>query len=188
MRVRQQITYTGMAGFLFLILLVWTGADMSHLSAAVPQPEPSREQLCDRVPGLGTSVRIDWDWSSTPNATLYQVTAWNYTYQPIELDSVAISVEEVMDSTTGDPITTRSEIVNADGRTLEGKAYFRIPVSPEATLAPGQDTPAVTVGIRAPVGVRHFSATFRVRQVPHPNEESVTAGLINTGGHCEPLS
>ena len=186
MRVRQQITYAGLASL--LVLLVWTGADMSHLSAAVPRPEPSIGQLCDRVPGVGTSVRIDWGRSNTPNATLYRVTAWNYSYRFIELGSVAISVEEVTDSTTGESITARSEILNADGRTLDGKAYFRIPLSPEATLAPGQDTPAVTVGIRAPVGVRRFSATFGIRQLPHPHEESVTAGLVNTGGHCEVIS
>ncbi len=173
MRVRGQIASTALIGI--VLSGIWFGLGSGTLPPSGTRTVELPGRLQDRLTGAGTAVLVRTQ-DTDAAAMVYEVRAWNATHWPLKLDSAIITVERVTDLEAGTNITGKVEILGAHGHTSDGKAYFRIPVPGGTTLEPGQESPPVTVKVRAPNQAGDLAALFQVRRLApeEPRGSSLT--------------
>ena len=105
----------------------------------------------------------------------YVVRIKNQTGDPLVADSLVLVVDRLQEI-SGKEISDAVEIEGFDGRTKEGKPYFRIP-SDEAELAPYSESESVTISVSNPNYHRFFPPTVRVRGLRRSSGKAVESLL-----------
>ncbi len=116
----------------------------------------------------------------------YQVTVRNLTSDPLAGESLLVVVDGITDL-AGKDATDRVEAVGFDGKTKEGRPYYRVPVS-GTELAPFSESRPVTVRLRNPYYTILFTPSLKVRgqrKLPQANDaeavQSLTDALTRKG-------
>jgi len=145
---------------------------------------PSVDELPDITGSVIPVVTYDPKSSTTSGGHLFSggglsqrgdvrfiVRVRNQSGDPIEADSLILvvqklqSMSQLKDVTEGDLFSGQIEILGADGRTENGKPYFRVPVGGNAELEPYGESEPILIEIRNPQWVRLYPPVLRVRGV-----------------------
>lgn len=108
----------------------------------------------------------------------YDVSVRNLTPDSIIADSLIIILDKITnlagqdrEGLTGELLLDRFDVLDAEGRTDEGKPYFRIPMGPAPDLGPQTDSPPVSIRLRNRDYVAVFTPSFRVLGKKRPPPE-----------------
>ena len=95
----------------------------------------------------------------------YVVRVRNQSGDPIEADSLILVVQKIQEMARLRDVTDTLDLPGADGRTEDGKPYFRVPVGGNADLEPYGESEAILIEIRNPDLLRLYPPVLRVRGV-----------------------
>ncbi|HNP29808.1 MAG TPA: hypothetical protein PKK23_12225 [Nitrospirales bacterium] len=101
----------------------------------------------------------------------YVVRVKNQTGDPLIADSLILVVDSVMEI-SGKDISNRVGIEGSDGKTQDGKHFFRIP-STGAELPPYGESETVTIRVTNPDYLRFYPPGVRVRGIRRSSEKAV---------------
>lgn len=95
----------------------------------------------------------------------YVVRVRNQSGDPIEADSLIVVVQKIQEMARLRDVTGKLDLPGADGRTEDGKPYFRIPVGSKSELEPYGESESITITIENPDLLRLYPPVLRVRGV-----------------------
>jgi hypothetical protein len=124
----------------------------------------------------------DADILTSVSEVVYEVRIKNNTGNPLIADSVILVVDSILEI-SGKEISHRLKIEGIDGRTKEGKPYFRIP-SGEKEIPPYGESQPVTLRVSNPDFLRFFPPIVRVRGIQRTPEmamKDLVESLVQKG-------
>ena len=118
----------------------------------------------------------------------------NQTGDPIEADSLIIVIQKLQEMSqlrdvteSGDLFNGKIDFLGADGRTEDGKPYFRVPVGGNAELEPYGESEPIIIEIRNPQLLRLYPPVLRVRGVRRtPSQDFQNALQDSLGREVRP--
>lgn len=147
-------------------------------------------------PARAADTLVDMEGAVTPlirslgpdivsNEVRYEVRLRNDTAEPIPFHSLLIVLDrlsnpasEDRDAYKGDRLIAHVEIVNKDGTTPDGRAFFRLPIGSEPDLPPHRVSEPILVRIQIPDYMPAFPPAFRVLGQRRPGASASLAVLI----------
>ena len=154
--------------FLSTIVLLTVGVGAS----------PTVDELPDITGGVIPVVTSDPRSSTTSGGQLFSggslsqrgdvrflVRVRNQSGDPIEADSLILVVQKIQEMARMRDVTEQMDLPGADGRTEDGKPYFRVPVGGSDELEPYGESEAILIEIRNPDLFRLYPPVLRVRGV-----------------------
>ena len=103
----------------------------------------------------------------------YSIRVRNQTDDPIDANSLIIVVDNIIGLAQARNAMNDVEVVGYDGRTKDGKPFFRVPADPISELAPHQESNAVEVLIRNPNLLRLATPTFQVWGIQKTEDKKI---------------
>lgn len=158
------------------------------LSWSIVFANPSVDELPDITGGVqpivqykNTDAFAGTRLTSVENVE-YVVHVKNQTGDPLVADSLVLVVDTLQEI-SGKEISDQVRIEGFDGKTREGKPFFRIP-SDKAELAPYSESQSVTIRVSNPNYHRFFPPNVRVRglrRAPGKAVETLLDSLVRKG-------
>ena len=125
-----------------------------------------------------------------PGEYRYDVRVKSLTSDLLIADSLVIVLDKITNLTgedreglTGESFLTRFEVLGQNGKTDEGKPFFRIPIGPTKDLGPFTDSLPLTVRLRNNDYISVFMPSFKVLgQIrPPPEPKQIQAAPVQPG-------
>jgi len=114
----------------------------------------------------------------------YSVRVKNLTGDPVVGSSLILVIEQIMEEARTRDVTSRLEILGADGQTKEGKPYYHVPTGGAEDLSPYGVSKSIQVHIRNPDLLRLAPPTFSIfgiRRTESKKLEDLREVLIQKG-------
>lgn len=109
----------------------------------------------------------------------YLVRVKNQTGDPIEADSLILVVDKIQEMSQLRDVTTSLDIRGTDGKTEDGKPYFRVPVGGKTELPPYGESESFTIEIKNPDLLRLYPPVLRVRGIRRTASHAFQGALKN---------
>jgi hypothetical protein len=150
------------------LLAGWGIASSTPLAEVFGRPVKPAEPTVQRVPDLTAGampvVRI---MSQDPvhKTTLYDVRIKNMTAGPLPAKSLVVVLDRITDNQTGVEVSTQFQVLHADGWTVDGKAYFRVPSAQNEWIEASDVGSPIHVVIHDRDEIPFYTPSFRVREI-----------------------
>lgn len=148
------------------------------MSGSPAGAEPSVDDLPDLTGGVVPVVQYkyldpfsDDDILTSVSEVEYVVWVKNKTGDPLIADSLILVVETILEI-SGKEITHRLKIQGFDGKTKDGKPFFRIP-SAGKEISPFGESDPITLRVSNPDFLRFFPPVVRVRGIRRTPEKAM---------------
>jgi hypothetical protein len=155
-----------MRGRLFAVVLVLSALAVLARPASGAPPIDQLSDLTGRAGAIATLKARD----NFANQFEYDVIVRNLTGEPLPADALVIVVDAITDL-AGKDATDRIDVIGFDGRTKDGKPYFRVP-SQGMELPPYGESQPATVRLRNPYYTILFTPSFKVRGQTQPTPKA----------------
>jgi len=122
----------------------------------------------------------EWDSESRLSSRgefRFRVRVRNLSGDPIEGDSLVVVVQQVQSADYLHDATDQLEFVGADGRTQDGKPFYRVPLGGKAELAPYAESEEFPLEIRNPNLLIIYTPVLRVHGVRRTEAERIKETL-----------
>lgn len=159
------------------------------MSGSPAGAEPSVDDLPDLTGGVVPVVQYkyldpfsDEDILTSVGEVEYVVRVKNQTGDPLIAESLILVVETIVEI-SGKEITHRLKIQGFDGKTKDGKPFFRIP-SAGKEISPFGESDSITLRVSNPDFLRFYPPVVRVRGIrrtPEKAMKNLVEGLVQKG-------
>ena len=146
----------------------WAIISSAHSPEVLRLPETAPQPRVERVPDLTSGalpVVLVSGQDPIAKATMYEVSIKNLTAGPLQAKSLVIVLDGITDNLTGEEVSERVQVLSADGWTVDGKAYFRVPSTQGEWIASSDMASPIRVKLREHDKIPAFTPSFRVREL-----------------------
>lgn len=109
---------------------------------------------------------------TTVSRIQFEVRVKNQTGDPLIGETLYLVVDRIVEI-SGRDVSDRVKVLGYDGRTADGKPYFRIPTGNKRELPPYAESEPIIVELNNPDYLRFFPPTLTIRGLRRTAEQSV---------------